>query len=510
MSLIDRTILEWAWMCEKGYPDLNNENDLKVFESKFGFNLLLNENVDLVNFISKNINGYGEISADTGRTNITLKFSEIPQSGPTSTELRKSVFDEIEELAKKENEITSYNYNSGGDSSVGFCEVTFRGKKYKIILKGVPTADKADTDIKEAFVSLFYVSDIASPFTKNNIESRANNLLSLARNGIPGENSQATAKVVNYLENIGTNNSYVKFINQPLSSALLLREAYPGGTLVRTGIFDEIRKKANRLTNLPADKWCPGDVYIQTGEVTGLDKIQSIENLNGLFNEEWKSTARPLTAISLKQQDAQYGKAKALLQKYTRVKDDYNLTKDEIDYDIVKYQNGIKRLRNKVEGLIGGNPNIIYNVDTGELPSEPTSKIKDPLRWLRGKYAALKSIEFLFRKFADDKVDNAMVAIAGFAMSLTGVNPAFFKVQGQSSGGDAKLTFFARGEAIDLYGKDEDSKEPIEVQDSKSFGGLKLFFKITQGGDPYSVAVNARSNGHTQGTIEIQNISKIG
>jgi len=40
MSLIDRTILEWAWMSEKGYPDINNENDLRVFESMFGFELL--------------------------------------------------------------------------------------------------------------------------------------------------------------------------------------------------------------------------------------------------------------------------------------------------------------------------------------------------------------------------------------------------------------------------------------------------------------------------------------
>lgn len=39
MNLIDKVILEWAWMSEKGYPDLNNENDLKVFESMFGFNL---------------------------------------------------------------------------------------------------------------------------------------------------------------------------------------------------------------------------------------------------------------------------------------------------------------------------------------------------------------------------------------------------------------------------------------------------------------------------------------
>ena len=40
MSLIDRTILEWAWMSEKGYPDINNKNDLRVFESLFGFKLL--------------------------------------------------------------------------------------------------------------------------------------------------------------------------------------------------------------------------------------------------------------------------------------------------------------------------------------------------------------------------------------------------------------------------------------------------------------------------------------
>lgn len=39
MNLIDRAILEWSYRTKKGYPDLNNENDLKVFESLFGFNL---------------------------------------------------------------------------------------------------------------------------------------------------------------------------------------------------------------------------------------------------------------------------------------------------------------------------------------------------------------------------------------------------------------------------------------------------------------------------------------
>ena len=40
MNLIDKVILEWSYRTEKGYPDINNENDLRVFKSLFGFDLL--------------------------------------------------------------------------------------------------------------------------------------------------------------------------------------------------------------------------------------------------------------------------------------------------------------------------------------------------------------------------------------------------------------------------------------------------------------------------------------
>ena len=39
MNLIDKVILEWSYRTKKGYPDLNNEEDLRVFESIFGFSL---------------------------------------------------------------------------------------------------------------------------------------------------------------------------------------------------------------------------------------------------------------------------------------------------------------------------------------------------------------------------------------------------------------------------------------------------------------------------------------
>lgn len=39
MNLIDKVILEWSYKTKKGYPDINNEDDMRIFESLFGFNL---------------------------------------------------------------------------------------------------------------------------------------------------------------------------------------------------------------------------------------------------------------------------------------------------------------------------------------------------------------------------------------------------------------------------------------------------------------------------------------
>jgi hypothetical protein len=499
MNLIDKIILEWSYRTDKGYPDINNPKDMDLFESMFGFKFLINENSDLVNFIKKNITSYGEVSG-TGSTTIKLSFSAVPSRGPNSDSIRNTIYQELEKLAREENEITSYNKLTGG-TSLGQAEVTFRGKKYKLQVKGLAADTDADTDVKEALVSLFYVSDITSPFAANNLEARANNLISIANNGIPGESSQASKKVAKYLSKLEGNNINAKFLNQPLSSALALKAAYPTGDIVRTGIFDNIRTQASTLTGLPADKWCPGDLYVKLGEVPA-SKYDNIELINELFADEWGATNKPLVAVSLKQEKAQGGKAKALLQKYSAAKGDYNLTKDEIEYDALKYIQGIKRLRSKVEQLVAGNENIVYKINNPDLP-------EDDIKKLRGKYAALKSIEFLFRKFNDGEVDEAVVALAGFALSLTGVNPTFFKLTGQSSGQAAKPEVFPKGENVILYNEDGEY-DPIEIVDTYEFGGLKILFSILKGGKPYSVAINARSNGNTQGTLEIQKISAIG
>ena len=39
MNLIDKVILEWSYKTKKGYPDINSQEDMALFESIFGFNL---------------------------------------------------------------------------------------------------------------------------------------------------------------------------------------------------------------------------------------------------------------------------------------------------------------------------------------------------------------------------------------------------------------------------------------------------------------------------------------
>jgi len=505
MNIIDKAILEWSYKTTKGYPDINSQEDMALFESIFGFIPLIKENKDLVNLIQSNIKGYGDITG-TGSTSIRLQFSEVPSRGASSTSLRGEIFKELEKLSEKENEITDYKKVKAAGSSVGAAELTFKGKEYKIVIKGTASEDSADTNVKEGLVSLFYVSDITSPFTTENILKRAENLKSIANAGIPGEDSNSSQKVLKYLSALEPKNVHVKFINQPLSSALSIKDKYPEGNIIRSGVFHEIRSKARALTGMNADKWCPGDMYIQLGAIPDFSSYDNIEILNELFlsgtgDNQWGSKSKPLVAVSLKQEKAQGGKAKGLLQKFAKVKTDYNLTKDEIDLDEDSLRKRIQDLRNKVSKLVGGAEHIVYSIDNPSVNDIDSGKLK-------GKYAALKAIEFLFRNFPSKKVDDAVVALAGFALSLTKVNPGFFKIIGQSSGSNAKVESFPRGTNVVLYNRGGEYSD-ITIRDSVEAGAIQIKFTVLKQGEPYSVQISARNNGNIQGTLEIEKFDQI-
>ena len=94
-------------------------------------------------------------------------------------------------------------------------------------------------------------------------------------------------------------------------------------------------------------------------------------------------------------------------------------------------------------------------------------------------------------------------------MSLTDVNPGFFKLIGQSSGSDAKVESFPRGTNIILYNNDGEYTD-INIVDTDTYGGVRILFNILKQGKPYSVQISARNNGNIQGTLEIEKIDPIG
>ena len=59
MNLIDKVILEWSYKTKKGYPDINSQEDMTLFESIFGFNLI-NEAKHPFEYLSKEAQEVGK------------------------------------------------------------------------------------------------------------------------------------------------------------------------------------------------------------------------------------------------------------------------------------------------------------------------------------------------------------------------------------------------------------------------------------------------------------------
>lgn len=104
MDLLDKVLLEWSVRCEKGYPDFNNEQDLALFESMFGFNLLegslganskkageilLNKYPDIFSKLSDKyrVGNKGKISPDDFIKIIQDTFKATPEIHPPNSEL---------------------------------------------------------------------------------------------------------------------------------------------------------------------------------------------------------------------------------------------------------------------------------------------------------------------------------------------------------------------------------------------------------------------------------------
>jgi hypothetical protein len=300
-------------------------------------------------------------------------------------------------------------------------------------------------------------------------------------------------------------------LNDNLSSALRMFKDYPEGEVMRGETFNRIKARAANITSLKADKVNPGDIFLKVGSITlpETDEVDvtGLEELNKLFVGKW-GDKEGLVAISLKGEKAQAGKAKSYLSKFTpkniegQVPDDYNLSKKEIDYSDDQFDSAIDQYKKSTLEKIGSSEFIDYK--PGKNPSTTNRK--------KFKLAAYKSLDYLFRHLKNEGAltpAQGLVKMTAFGMSITDVNPTFFKIIGKGSGEIADIP--ERTPAGATAQLTPGTK--ITIEDKDSYGGLKINISvdILEGDEVYSqydLELVMRSNGNKQNTIEIQKSTK--
>ncbi len=520
MDPIDKFLKLYSYKFDKGYPDINDGQDVLLLETLLDQLVLLEfedkGNIpDDIEQIRSSINNHPEykdkveaVQMDT-KTNV---FIYIKGVSPSVRAARTAVTKDLQDkglLPKGKLNDTESPYLDTGD--------------YKIFIKGAGKDKYAtNTDQKEGLVVVFYNAlktkewnQDKKPFNKDNMSSLLSDLISLGGNIYNGLGSKAKGQVEIYLERFDEESSASKaaqvVLNDNLSSALRMFEDYPEGEVMRGETFNKIKLRAANVTGLKADKVNPGDIFLKVGDVT-LPKTEEVdvtglEELNKLFVNKW-GDKNGLVAISLKGEKAQGGKAKSFLDKFKperiegQVPDIYNLSDEEIEYSDNQFDSAIDQYKKSTLEKIGNSKFIDYK--PGKNPSKTSRK--------KFKLAAYKSLDYLFRHLKNEGAltpAQGLVKMTAFGMSITDVNPTFFKLIGKSNGSIASVPERTpAGATAELT-----PGTKITIEDKDSYGGLRVDVSvdILEGNEVYSqydLELAMRSNGNKQNTIEIQKSTK--
>lgn len=111
MNLLDKVILEWSYKTDKGYPDINSQEDMRLFESMFGFNLV-NEVKKPFDYLSKE----AQVIANELKSKLDLEDGELMAHAKNriivyTDRPRQEVFNALSNLGYEKDQITG---SSGG------------------------------------------------------------------------------------------------------------------------------------------------------------------------------------------------------------------------------------------------------------------------------------------------------------------------------------------------------------------------------------------------------------
>lgn len=499
MNVFDKFFKRYAYKFSKGYPDMNNEQDILLLESllsEIGFPIDLNEvtEEDSPNLPDDILKLKQDIQAISGLENVTTvrdggtkkSFNFYAKGiGDRDREERRDIAKKITQNLPKEYTIGDNNFTKSDEGPYFY--VTVGNTNYRIFLKGLgKSAFDTDTDQKEGLVIFMYnilnAGENLQPFNQETLSSNVDILNNAIDNSslTEGIDSKALGAIKSLLKTLN-NSDLEKFpvnkfknFNNPYSIALKINQDYPGEKIIRDGVFNEARAMGQQICKIPADKWNPGDIYIEVKEPGEIPN--NLEGLNGLFVNNWGEKDNDLVSISLKESSSQPGRAKSYFKNFTgedgSLRDqEYNLTSEELKWDINTLLQNAKTQQDKFVKAIQGKGIKISGDGWDKLPEDE--------KQLRATYGSFKLINFLLDNSKTKDPRDAILALVSYGLSLSGVNPTFFKLRGTNDGS-------AAGDPVKFpAGSTTSHAEDPEIINSSKAGGflLKTTINTVQGGE---------------------------
>ena len=300
MDNITKYLNKVAYKFPKGYPDMNNAQDVLLLEtlmSEFlGEKFSLEEantvegNKFIKDIIIKNSEKLGfelDILDDKNR----LYFKGIPSKGQREMRL---------ELLKLIGNLFPDNDFKNTTKETPTFTVVIDGQKHTFTIKGAGSEFGTSTIQKEGLVIFFYNSPINELFTPESLIENVEVLSGEYYKGISTKPDQVKLLLSKYIENIesaANNKSALAILNDPLSSAIAIKKAYGNEfpLITGNGTFNEVKNTGAELSGLDADKWNPGDVFLELADIkyskskalSDPDTIKPITEYNKNFVIEW-------------------------------------------------------------------------------------------------------------------------------------------------------------------------------------------------------------------------------
>ena len=483
MDLITKYLNSIAYKFPKGYPDMNNDQDVLLLESLISEVIGEKFSLEEVDATEDLLDGIELLKKELKLTDEYFPLINTKKAKILVPKKERPEFNDV--VASIE------GFTKDSDNIFKFKNSTFLIKpieQNKIEKEGEVSIPNTNTDEKEGLVVVFYEllksENSFQSFNKDNI-AQLNNISSTPSKSVATALGSEISSVVstwiqnakNILNSDNPDSKYIKLIIEELNNAYatgkVLASSYPDSRAIRDESFESIRNTAKLITGLPQDKWNPGDIYLYHGgdiSTTSSKEQLSIGPINDLFNDEWGVTDKPLTAISLKKEQAQPGRAKTFVNKFP--KEDVDAQgKITQENDIKIVQEEINKERTKAESITGeyGGINIIYSI-------KESKRNKENLKNKRRKLASLKLYNYLLSVTPQAPLSTFLGMFAyGEGLDQEGkVNPTFFKLTGSDKGADASIKRYPRGATVKFEGNSS-----FIIQDSINSGGLVMNATIT-------------------------------